>query len=89
VKYRLEVDYTFNARPKKGERRHPGTGRLLKALIYFGDDLRDCMAQAIATRNAMGSDGYASIVDVRGYDNGTYKINPLKAVPNFRSTDLI
>jgi len=89
MKYRLEVDYVYNVRAKKGERRERGTGRLIKALIYFGDDLRDCMAQAVITRNAMGSDGYSTVIDARGYDNAAYKVDPLKAVPNFKSAELI
>jgi hypothetical protein len=89
MNYRMEVDYRFNVRAKKGDRRERGTGALIKALIYFGDDLRDVMAQAVATRNAMGTDGHAVVIDVRGYDNAAYKVNPLKAVPNFRAADLI
>jgi len=89
MKYRLEVDYVYNVRAKKGERRERGTGRLIKALIYFGDDLRDCMAQAVVTCNAMGSDGYSTVVGMRGYDHAAYKANPLMAIPNFRSVELI
>lgn len=89
MKYRLEVDYRFNVRAKKGERRERGTGALIKALIYFGDDLKECMTEANATRAAMGADGYATVTDVRGYDNAAYKVNPLKAVPNFQSAELI
>jgi hypothetical protein len=87
--YRLEVDYAYNVRAKKGERRERGTGRLIKALIYFGDDLRDCHTQAEATRDAMGTDGYATVVAVRGYDNVAYKVDPLKAVPNFVAPGLM
>jgi hypothetical protein len=89
MNYRLEVDYVYNVRAKRGERRERGTGRLIKALIYFGDDLRDCHTQAEATRNAMGSDGYATVVGVRGYDNAAFKADPLKAVPNFKSAELM
>jgi len=89
MKYRLEVDYRFNVRAKKGERRERGTGALIKALIYFGDDLKECMAEANATRAAMGKDGYAIVIDVRGYDNAAFKADPLKAVPNFKSAELI
>lgn len=91
MNYRLEVDYVYNVRAKKGERRERGTGRLVKALIYFGNDLRDCMIQALATHSAGQAlaPGYSEIIGVRGYDNATYKADPLKAVPNFRSSELI
>jgi len=91
VKYRLEVDYVYNVRAKKGERRERGTGRLIKALIYFGSDLRECMAEAVATRAAADkiAPGYSEVVGVRGYDNAAFKADPLKAEPNFRSIDLI
>lgn len=89
MNYRLEVDYRFNVRAKKGERRERGTGALIKAFIYFGDDLRDCMDQAKVTRGAMGYDDYSTVVDVRGYDNAAFKADPLKAVPNFKSAELI
>lgn len=92
MQYRLEVDFAFNCRPKKGERRSKdGTGRLVKCSIYFGADLRDCMAQAADNRNAGQkiAPGYSEVIDVRGYDNAAYKADPLKAVPNFRAADLI
>lgn len=89
MKYRLEVDYRYNVRAKKGERRERGTGAMIKALIYFGDDLAECTAEANVTRDAMGSDGHAVVIAVRGYDNAAYKVNPLKAVPNFVSAELI
>jgi hypothetical protein len=89
MKYRLEVDYRFNVRAKKGERRERGTGALIKALIYFGEDLRDCMVQAIATRDAMGTDGHAVVIEARGYDNAAFKADPLNAKTVFRSTGLL
>ena len=89
MKYRLEVDRAYNVRPKKGERRERGTGRLVKATIWFGADLRDCMAQASANAAAIPDDGYSEIIAVRGYDNAAYLVYLLKAVPNFTSPKLI
>ena len=89
--YRLEVDYAFNCRPKKGERRERGTGRLVKCSIFFGTDLRDCMFQAVENRTAGEkiAPGYSEVIDVRGYNNAAYKADPLKAVPNFKSAELV
>ena len=92
MNYRLEVDVAYNCRPKKGERRaKDGSGRLVKCSIFFGADLRDCMAQAVENRTAgeTMAPGYSAVIDVRGYDNATFKVDPLKAVPNFKSPALI
>jgi hypothetical protein len=91
MKYRLEVDRAYNVRPKKGERRELGTGRLVKAQLWMGNDLSDCMAQAVENDAACEkvAPGASEVIAVRGYDNETYKIDPLKAVPNFISTQLL
>lgn len=91
MSYRLEVDAAFNVRARKGERRERGTGRLVKCSIWLGADLADCMAQAVANRVACDkiAPDHSEVIDVRGYDVASYKVDPLKAVPNFKSAELI
>jgi hypothetical protein len=84
--YRLEIDVAFNVRARKGERRERGTGRLIKCLIYRGT--RDeCFADARSTDAAM-TGGHSEVIAVRGYDEAAYKIDPLKAIPEFVAATL-
>jgi len=91
MKYRLEVDTAFNVRAKKGERKERGTGRLIKCQIWFGDDLQDCLKQASDNRAAcekIATPGYSEVLTVRGYDNETFKRDPLKAIPVYQAATL-
>jgi len=85
--YRLEVDVAYNVRARKGERRERGTGRLIKCLIYRGTRA-ECFADARAL-SAVTDTGHSEVIAVRGYDEAAYKIDPLKAVPEFTSASLI
>lgn len=89
---RLEVDIAYNCRPNKGERKaKDGTGRLVKCSIYFGDSLAECLGEATRAQIAgnVMAPGYSEIIAVRGYDNAAYKADPLKAIPTFKSAELI
>ncbi len=80
---RMEVDIAFNCRPKRGERRaKDGSGRLVKASLYFGEE-GACIADARKAREAGAriAPGYSETVETRFYDAVAFKADPLRAKP--------
>lgn len=84
--YRLEVDIAYNCRPNKRERRTKD-GRLLKCLIYRGATFEECLSDARKTQ-AVGTPGYSEVIAVRGYDDDTFRADPLNCEPAYQAAAL-
>lgn len=82
---RLEVDFAFNVRAGKRERRLKD-GRLVKASIFR--NCVDLVAALAEAREAAAVLTSAEVVAVRGFDQDTYLANPTAAVALYEAPTL-
>lgn len=87
---RLEVDYAYNVRASRKERRAKD-GRLVKCMIFRNcADLEAALAEARENQKA-GEEiapGYAQVIAVRAYDQDVYLLNPTNAVATYTAEAL-
>lgn len=86
---RLFVDVAFNCRAKKGDRKLKD-GRLVKAEIYFGATVKECLAEARKTFKAgeKMAPGYAEVVKVHAYKEAEFRAAPSTTDPIYSAASL-
>ncbi len=87
---RLEVDYAFNVRAGRRERRLKD-GRLVKTTIFRNcESLEAALAEARANKAACDeiAPNGAEVIEVRGYDQEAYLVSPTDAVLLHRAATL-
>jgi len=87
---RLEVDFAYNVRASRKERRH-ADGRLIKCTIFRNcDDLEAALAEARENKKAGDkiAPGHAEVVAVRGYDQDAFLADPISATPIYEAATL-
>lgn len=79
---RLELDFRYNVRAHKGERRGKG-GALIKCTIINAGTEREAIKEArqMIAGSERAAPGYSALIEARFYDREAFYIDALKAVP--------